>query len=572
MSKFKSLFVLLSVIFGLISVSVFIYCVFYFSNKGFEITDETYYLYFTEHPKLNIYLTQNFGILNNFACLGKISIINLRITKLVFQIVAITIFIYCLFYYIRKNSCVLSKYNMLLISVSIVMASFVNYDYLPMTLSYNTWTLILSLFCFSLIFIELINKLKTVQLLTSFGYGFLTLCLFLVKFPNSVIMIMIYVFINFMFNRQLWSIKIITFFSGILISYLIFINDYNHLLNIISNYKVALFDLKYMSTGSYLEQFKSFILLCYQLNYLSYLVIIILLTIGISKFNKSKNQIINYIPILLNLGFALLFFKGNSQNLYNDFMVFCLLILNGFIYIIFNKSSLVKINYFSEIHIISFILMVLPVGLMLGTNNMFYYTASQTMCFSLAGIILLMSCKSKIDFFYLPISSVFVCAFVFSVDYFGAVKTPYRQGNLFEKNIPIHFHPYLDGLYESKERFIDYSAMNSVINKLSPSTKKVVTFFSYMGLNYIANKSTFPECPLSDGENYIEADKYILKREHFNDSFELIVVPSKVYNNIKFKSMFAQYVVFFDKNYKLKFSYTLLSTKETVYFYKKNSL
>jgi len=572
MSKFKSLFVLLSVIFGLISVSVFIYCVFYFSDKGFEITDETYYLYFTEHPKLNIYLTQNFGILNNFACLGKISIINLRITKLVFQIVAITIFIYCLFFYLRKNNCVLSKNNMLLISVSIVMASFVNYDYLPMTLSYNTWTLILSLFCFSLIFIELINKSKTFQLLTSFGYGFLTFCLFLVKFPNSVIMILIYVFINFMFNRQLWSLKIITFFSGILISYLIFINDYNHFLNIISNYKVALFDLKYMSTGSYLEQFKSFILLCYQLNYLSYLVIIILLTIGISKFNKSKNQIINYIPILLNLGFALLFFKGNSQNLYNDFMVFCLLILNGFIYIILNKSSLVKINYFSEIHIISFILMLLPVGLMLGTNNMFYYTASQTMCFSLAGIILLMSCKSKIDFFYLPISSVFVCAFVFSIDYFGAVRTPYRQGNLLEKNIPIHFHPYLDGLYESKERFIDYSTMNSVINKLSPSTKKVVTFFSYMGLNYIANKNTFPECPMSDGENYIEADKYILKREHFDDSFELIVVPNKVYNNIKFKSMFAQYGVFFDKNYKLKFSYTLLSTKETIYFYTKNNL
>jgi hypothetical protein len=215
MSKFKSLFVLFSVIFGLISVAIFIYCVFYFSNKGFEITDETYYLYFTEHPKLNIYLTQNFGILNSLSCLGELSVINLRITKLVFQIVAISTFIYCLFFYLRKNNCVLSKNNMLLISVSIVMASFVNYDYLPMTLSYNTWTLILSLFCFSLIFIELINKLKTVQLLTSFGYGILTFCLFLVKFPNSVIMIMIYVFINFMFNRQFWSIKIITFFSGI---------------------------------------------------------------------------------------------------------------------------------------------------------------------------------------------------------------------------------------------------------------------------------------------------------------------------------------------------------------------
>jgi hypothetical protein len=77
---------------------------------------------------------------------------------------------------------------------------------------------------------------------------------------------------------------------------------------------------------------------------------------------------------------------------------------------------------------------------------------------------------------------------------------------------------------------------------------------------------------MSDGENYIEADKYILNREHFDDSFELIVVPSKVYHNLKFKSMFAQYGVFFDKNYKLKFTYTLLSTKETVYFYKKNSL
>lgn len=541
----------------------------YFANKGFELSDETFYLYFSDHYNSEIYLTQNFGVLNKFACFGNCTIINLRIAKLIYQIIAVAIFVFSLINYLQHKNIVLSFSHNVFVFVILMMGSFVNYDYLPMTLSYNTWTLILSLLGFSLILFELTYKTKNIQLFSALGIGFFVFCLFLVKFPNSIIMVAVYGMVNVLFNRTYWLIKISLFFIGIGLSYLIFIHDYPQLLHIINNYKIALFDVKHMSTDNYLNQFKYFFNLCSELGYFNYLLFIALLTAVIKKFNKSKRQIWLYIPLFINFSVAVWFFKGNSQTLYNDFIVGSLLLFNIFIYLFFNPHYYNKLFQFSETNIISILLILMPLALMLGTNNQFYYTTSQTMCFSMSGAIILFFYNSKIDNYYLSLTTLFVCGFIFSVNYYGAVKTPYRQTSLLKKNMPIYFHPSIDGIYESREKFIDYTTLNLAINKLSSSNKKIVTFFNYMGLYYISNKKLFPETPLSDAVQNIEINKYILTRENFNNSFELIIIPSTVYNNPEFNKMFEQYGIYLGNNYKLKYIYTFLSAKETVYFYKK---
>jgi hypothetical protein len=64
-------------------------------------------------------------------------------------------------------------------------------------------------------------------------------------------------------------------------------------------------------------------------------------------------------------------------------------------------------------------------------------------------------------------------------------------------------------------------------------------------------------------------NEYILTRYHFDDRFDLIVLPESVENNDKFKVMFSKYGIFLKENYQLQYVYKFLSTGEKVYFYKK---
>ena len=465
--KNKSLLVLSSLLLSVLAFIIVIIGGFYFSNKGFEMSDETFYLHFTQNIDYSVYLTQNFGILNKLACFGKISLINLRIAKLIYQLIAILIFSYSLLNYFKSKKIVLSSCHQLLIIIILCMSSFVNYDYLPMALSYNTWTLILGLLGFSIILIELTKTTAKAQLVGSFSMGFVVFGLFLVKFPNAIIMFAIYCFVNLFYNKNNWGIRSIAFFTGIVFSFFILLHNMNSLLQIIENYKAVLFDIKYISPNSYFIQLINFWNICVNMGYIKWMLGVILLTALIYRFNARKNVLLNYLPIFINCAVSCFFFKGNSQNLYNDFLVMMILIMNVIIYIQFNKDKFSKAVVFSEMNLIALFLMITPVLLMIGTNNLFYYTTSQTCCFCFAGLIIFIVKTKKMDSFFIPLMSVIVCAFVLSVIYHGAIKTPYRQNNLLDKKFPIHFHPSIDGIYESYDRFVDYTALNILVNKLN---------------------------------------------------------------------------------------------------------
>lgn len=567
--KDKSILIIASLLLSFVAFIILIVSAIYFSNKGFEISDETFYLYFSEHINPKIYLTQNFGILNKIACFGQLSIANLRLAKLFYQLAAILFFSYSLLSYLKSKHIILSKNHQVLITIILCMSSFVNYDYLPMTLSYNTWTLILGLVGFSLILLELSKTTKITQVICSFSIGFVVFGLFLVKFPNAIIMLGIYGFINLFYNKNYWGIKFVAFFTGIIFSFFVLLHNVSDFRNIIENYKAVLFDIQYISPNSYPIQLIDFWNICVNLGYIKFELAIVLLTVLIYRFNQKKRLLINYLPILINCIAACFFFIGNSQNLYNDFIVIGLLMMNVIIYVAFNRDRVAKEAMFSEINVVVFLLILTPILLMIGTNNLFYYTASQTSCFCIAGLIILVTNTRKVDHVFVPLMSVLVCAFALSVNYNGAIKTPYRQNNLLEKKFPIHFHPSIDGIYESYDRFVDYTALNILVTRLNSKNSDVVTFFNYIGLSYIANVKFSPESPISDADYLIDANKYILNREKFNNSADLLVVPSTVHNSIAFKNMFELYGITLGSNYKLVYSYTFLSTKEIVFFYKK---
>jgi hypothetical protein len=567
--KGKPFFLLITVFTCFTALVTYIIAVTYFSHKGFELSDEAFYLYFTEHYNTDCLLYQNFGLLNKIACLGNITLFNLRIAKLVYQIIAILVFCFSVFAYLKHKQIIISNLTKTFTCILLLMSSFISYDYLPMTLSYNTWTLLLSLFIFSIVLHEFCTKVKWMQLTYSTGIGFFIFCLFLSKFPNAIVMLGIYSLILVLYQRSLLLTKFLGLLLGSLLAYLLLIPNLTFFKTVLHNYKVVVFDIAHVSSGSYIQQFSEFYNLALRLNYVYYVIIVCCMVWAIRKWNKSQNPWLYYLPLLLNFSVAAYFFKGNSEQLHNDFCVGSLFLFNVFIYYYFFKTNSSSRFVLSENVVVIMILLISPFALMLGTNNLFYYTTSQMVCLSIAGGLVGLFCFSKLDEFILPLATVFICAFVFTATYIGGVKKPYRQESLILKNYPLSSDASLTGIYESKNRYMDYVALKTIITALSPTQTHVFGFFNHIGLNYIAHKALVAETGFSDGESNMNANTYVLAHLKSNINYNLIALPESIHKNLAFKKMFESCKIYLGSNYKLMYSYTFLSTNETIHFYKK---
>ena len=542
----------------------------YFSNKGFELSDETFYLYNTNHFDTSIFISQNFGILNKLTCIGEATLINLRLTKFVYQSLAVVIFVYSLLRYFRLKQISITFYQKCFLFLIALLTSYINYDYLPMTMSYNSWSMILTLLSCSLFLVELTSVQKKEQLLSAFFVGFISFCFFLAKFPNLFIVLFGYVIINLFFIKKHIFIKIIAFIIGCLLGSLVFLQSLDDLYNIIYNYRAAIFDVKHTSFNPYSSQFYNFFILCLT----NYFIPIQLLVIGsafvIKKYFYAKRNSLSIVLIVIHFAMLLKYFKGNGSTLYNDFLAGSILLTNtlAYAYIHFDKENTTKHNYF-EYLFITLYLLALPFGLMFGTNNDFYYTTSQFMVFEALACFAIIVIITQNKIWYLGISTVIVAFFVLSVLYFGAIKTPYRELDLTKKTELLHYTNELKGIYESKETAIDFYSLEKIITHFNPSNKSVCLFFNHYGLTYVAGiKNLFPSSMLSDGEQLLSIDEYILNRFEFSDKAELIILPETVYHKELFEKMFVKHNVFFDKNYFLAFKYQLQSTQENIYIYK----
>ncbi len=565
--KLKPLYLLVAVC--LTALVVYSVAIIYFAHKGFELSDEAFYLYFTEHYTTDCLLYQNFGLLNEIACFGKVTLLNLRIAKFVYQTLAVLTFSSSLFAYLKHKQIPTSSTHKFFICMVLLMSSFINYDYLPMALSYNTWTLIFSLLIFSMLLHEFRVKTKLLQVTFSMAIGFFIFCLFLSKFPNAAVMFGIYNVVLIVNHRPFFIFKFLGLLLGFLLAYMLLIPGLVFFKTILHNYKAVMFDIVHVSSGSYIQQFIDFYNLALQLGYVYYLIAICASVWAIKKWNKKSHKLIYYLPIVLNFSMAVYFFKGNSVQLHNDFCVGGLFLFNVLIYYYFFKIPSFNRVLFSENWTVIIILLISPFALMLGTNNLFYYTTSQIFCLSIAGAMLGLFCFSKLDAFFLPLLSLFVCAFVFTATYTGGVKNPYRQEMLTLKNYPLSSDPMLKGIYESKNRFIDYAALKTIITKLSPTQTHIFGFFNHLGLSYIAHKTLVAEAGFSDGEVNMNANIYVLEHLKPNINYNLIALPGSIHSNLAFKKMFEKYKIYLGTNYKLAYSYTFLSTNETIHFYKK---
>lgn len=557
-------------IFSFISVSVCLSALglitwgaFYFSNRGYELSDETYYLYFSNTFDPDIYLTSAFGVLNKFFCFGHPTLINLRIAKFIYQTLAVIIFGYSLLRYLKFKDIKIGTTQKFLCLSILLLASYINYDYLPMTLSYNSWSLILALLGMAVVFYEKTKNQPRDLFICSFLFGATSFALFLAKFPNAVILFLVYIISNFPNSKQEFFIKAIGLLSGAVVAFIILLHSYASLKGIINNYWITLFGVEHAPVHPYTDQVKSFIVMCWQKNYLLFEGAIILLAVLFKRTNSSFKTLFFYMIIAINC-LALFFFrKGNGAELYNDFVAGSLILINFGLYVYFFGSQQKNKDL-----ILWSCLMLLPFGLMLGTNNEFYYTSSQLMIFAFGGMLLhLLATKS--DQLFLSLNGLFMSVFICIVLYNGAVKAPYRQNDLANKTYPLLFSEEIKGVMESRERMIDYTVLNEALKQLNTSDKKVIEFFSHFGIHYLNGCKIFPEPQITDNENLMYINDYLFTRYGQPNDCDLLVMSVKVSESSAFQDMFSRNGIRLNDNFKKVFSYKFLSTGEETLIYKR---
>ena len=81
----KNSFVYLALLFCVIALVVVVSTIFKFADKGFQLSDETFYLRYSLNFNSGNFGVTNFGLLNNLFCFVHPTILNLRLAKLIYQ-------------------------------------------------------------------------------------------------------------------------------------------------------------------------------------------------------------------------------------------------------------------------------------------------------------------------------------------------------------------------------------------------------------------------------------------------------------------------------------------------------
>jgi hypothetical protein len=565
----KNTFIYFTLLLCIILLGTVVFYILKCANKGFELSDETFYLHFSSNFNSDVYTVTNFGLLNKFVCFGDPSLVNLRLAKFFYQSFAVLIFVLSLLRFLNFKGYTLTTIQKTFILVITLMVSYCNYDYLPMTLSYNTWSLVIMLLCFSLVFLEYTTVKISSAFITSACYGFLCFGFFLTKFPNAVIALLIYFVFNlFSIKRNFWF-KIPGLIIGALIAYFALLNNFNDLKNIIDNYYITLFEAKHVKVNSYFSQVYEFFIFCCDQHWVLIELTVFLVAVVIRGYLKKYKTPVSFLLLVINYSLSVFFFKGNSAVLHNDFVAAAIFIITALLFIYLFSDPSEKWLPKKEIFLITAFLFITPFFLMLGTDNMFYYTSSQTMVFSIIAIIIFIISKNKLNENFLALKCLVMCLFIVSILYRGGLTKPYRQDNLLLKTYPLHFTRQVDGVFESYGRFADFVTMNFLINKFNANKKPIVTFFTDFGLGYINNCKVFPDSPISDGSHTIWYNEFILNRYKFDDRFDLLVIPNNVEHDPNFKTLLSKYDVRLGENYRLVYVYKYNSINENIYLYKK---
>lgn len=500
-----------SVVFS-ISILLITIILFWSSNKGFDLSDEGYYITGYNsliEKKISIHGFQ-FFTQNTFSKFGG-GLIYFRILRLFLTIISCFILSKAIIKWLSNSTSInFSKKNNIAFSLLSILAGFTSYFAGPQTLSYNHLTLIIGNLLLSIIFISFSDS-QTLKktILLNFYAGILIGFEFFIKSPISVIFLALYLIsLLYIFKTKLFSLfKIIIVVlvaiatSIVFVCYPIspidFINDYMYELTVVSKAAAhgvndllnIYFDGLHVFFNSHLKQ-----------HLYTYIILIASLFFVIQK-KYTKIQELAFI-IFIGVLFSLLYsyytdgyFISGHKNI--DKTSVLLIIILSFSILIFatiytlTNKKIVQIIFSKSFFLLSSLL-VFPILCSLGTNNYLHiqiiFHINTLILLAFIGFEYLKSYSQKINIIFKIFFSIITIKIVMGV-YYAIVIEPYRiNGNLFSQTEPEFISTTNETIYIDKELKYNLTVISKIINIEKPNF--IYSSSELFGLAYLFNKKS----------------------------------------------------------------------------------
>ncbi len=531
-------------------------------NKGFELSDESYYLLCTKYPLDTSLLNSSFGLINHRLAFGLNDLYSLRLFKLIYQLLFLGIFARAFFLFAIRNLKA-KRNNVLLLSVLVIISGLSNYDYLPMTLSYNSWSLNFGLLFWSGLLFAHITESKKGLAFSNMLMGLSVLFLFYTKAPNALVMGFVFVLYTLLFQRKNLLNTFLLFGLGKIAGIIILFLSFDDFRNTTINLYQTILNTKHTEVGSYFGQISEMISNGLGIRFFFCKECLLALMYFIRRLNL--NVIMGLLALAFNTYFTWTYFKGNSGDVSNEFKVFSVFAFNclGAIILFFAGDHRLKSTFVPVLLILS------PFLLAAGTSNSIFYTSSQLIVLSIAGLFLLLLQinKSEMELYYVY-SSVFLIFFIGSFLYHGMIKTPYRQTNLSKKTILLPESKQIKNILETNERAVKYKELSDKLKLYNSEGLPVLSSPPALGGLFLTDMKPFAVCWIADPEDMVNANEEYFKKLDLRSNKPFLVLSLQIFNSEKQNIVFRNAGMDLKNDYTIKDSIYLELNKEYYYFMK----
>lgn len=477
------------------------------SNKGFDITDEGFYMYkYSELNGTKVSYT-NFHLVQKFLFpFLEPTLQNLRIEKLLLCLAGSGLFSWSIWYYCKNTLQIIIQKTELLSLYMMILAGFsLTYAFGPQTPAYNFFSSFFITLAASLFIIDISKKHSTRWVLLLYLLiGALCQLLFLIKFSNAVIAAFVFIDFYLLYNLiasqnkpeviKQTLFRLVSMLLGFLLFHLIFCGGWNGALEFFRNFISDITHLQGYDSDILFAVYRStfttvfnslctpkFILLCVSLA-------------GIVWAQLKKNSIVFYVSLafqaLVIFSFKL-YYGGEANKTEQTIIYFLWIVALLIIFFIQQKqnTSLSKPLLLQRMLFILFLLFI-PFAGALGTNNQLHIQIVFYMPFWMALLYLLIQNTGIQIKTTAVLTFLSVLAILQSVD--SVVYHGYRiNGSLFTQNEQANIGK--EKILLDKACRADIVKIDSVLstNKLK-SNDYLFCFSDLAGLAFVLNQPLIP--------------------------------------------------------------------------------
>ncbi len=533
-------------------------------NKGFELSDESYYLLCTKYPLDTSLLNSSFGLINHRLAFGLNDLYSLRLFKLIYQLLFLGIFARAFFLFAIRNLKA-KRNNVLLLSVLVIISGLSNYDYLPMTLSYNSWSLNFGLLFWSGLLFAHITESKKGLAFSNMLMGLSVLFLFYTKAPNALVMGFVFVLYTLLFQRKNLLNTFLLFGLGKIAGIIILFLSFDDFRNTTINLYQTILNTKHTEVGSYFGQISEMISNGLGIRFFLLQGVLLASMYFIRRLNL--NVMMGLLLLAFNTYFTWSYFKGNSYDVSNEFKVFTVFAFNCLATIILFFSGTYDLkNIFVPV-----LLILSPFLLAAGTSNSIFYTSSQLIVLSIAGLFLLLLRinKSEMDLYY-AYSSVFFMFFIGSFLYHGMIKTPYRQTNLISKATILPKSAQVKNIFETNERLVKFKELSDKLKLHNAQDLPVLSSPPVLGGLLLTEMKPFAICWIADPDEMAGANAEYFRKMNLKASKPFLVISEQILNGPDQNRIFKEGGMDLRADYVIKDSVYLELNEEYYYLMQPN--